>query len=74
MKPKRKVHIGTEVWEYRLGKGSAVIFHPNGYKTVVDYSQLTGKSWDDIERGHWKKYFSVTPRDVAAYIEAHLYG
>lgn len=70
----RKMIIGDQTWEYQFGKGNAVIKSPEGKKTVVDYSKLTGKSWDIIERGQRKKTSDgeVTPQHVKNYIVSTL--
>lgn len=71
----RKVHVGGEVWEFQTGKGNAVIRNPRtGKKTIVDYAKLTGRDWNTIERGQWKRTTDgmVTPADVKAYIGKYL--
>jgi len=71
----RKIHTGTQVWEYRIGKGAVVIQPPDGRKKiVVDLSTLTGRSWNVLERGQHKMTSDgmVTPGDVKKYIEDHL--
>jgi len=71
----RKVQVGGETWEFMTGKGAAVIKNPRtGKKTIVDYSILTSRTWNVIERGQWKKTIDgmVTPGHVKAYIEGHL--
>lgn len=71
----RKVHVSGETWEFQTGKGCAVIRNPRtGKKTIVNYVKLTGRDWNTIERGQWKRTSDgmVTPADVKAYIEKHL--
>lgn len=71
----RKVHVGGQVWEFRTGKGAAVIKNPRtGKSTIVNYAKLTGRTWDTLERGQWKRTSDgmVTPAHVKAYIEKHL--
>lgn len=38
----RKLHIGNETWEYKVGKGSTVIVSPNGKKVVA-------RNWDIVD-------------------------
>ena len=68
----RKINVDGAVWEYRIGKGAAVLVAPDGKKAVVGLDKLTGRSWDTLERGQWKRTSDgmVTPKDVAAYIRA----
>ena len=70
----RKLAIGEAVWEYQLGKGNAVIKSPDNKKTVVAYTKLTGRSWDILERGQYKKTSDgmVTPKHIKDYIQKHL--
>ncbi len=39
-----------------------------GEKKTIGLDKLTGLSWTDIERGHWKKWFCITPKDVENWI------
>lgn len=70
----RKLTIEDKVWEYQLGKGNAVIKSPDNKKTVVDYVKLTGRSWDTLERGQYKKTSDgmVTPQHIKSYIQTYL--
>ncbi len=66
----RKMVIDEATWEYMFGTGNAVIKSPTGIKTVVNYSVLTGRSWDILERGQHKKTSDgmVKPKHIKAYI------
>ncbi len=70
----RKIHLDNEVWEYQIGRTNVVIKSPASKKIVVGFCKLTGRSWDIIERGQWKKTTDgmVTPKDVRIYIQKHL--
>jgi len=71
----RKVQVGGETWEFTTGKGNAVIKNPRtGKKTIVNYLKLTGRDWNTIERGQWKRTSDgmVTPGHVKAYIARYL--
>jgi hypothetical protein len=66
----RKVHVGTDTWEYKFGKSNVIIFSPSGVKTVVDYSTLTGGNWMALDkdcRG------PVGPGYVSQYILENLF-
>jgi len=71
MKSKRKIIINGDTYKYIIGKGNVVIWAPNKKKIVVDFSTLTGRSWDAIERGQWKNTRDgmITPKDIANYIQ-----
>jgi hypothetical protein len=73
----RKIDVDGEEWEFSTGKGNAVIKNPRtGKKAIVDYSILTGRTWNVLERGQWKKTIDgmVTPGHVSGYIRKHLRG
>lgn len=54
---------------YWLYRGARVVIWANGGKKYVyTDSELSGWSNDSIERGKWKKYFSITPKDIADWI------
>lgn len=61
----RKITVGETEYEYVIG------FNALKVKGVgeISLSKLTGVSIHEIERGRWKKTFSVTPAHVAAYIK-----
>jgi hypothetical protein len=70
----RRLQIGTEVWEYLIGRCFAVIRSPKTRKkTSVTLSVLTGRSVYALERGLWKKTSDgmVGPSHVRAFILAH---
>jgi len=72
---KRKLHIGNEVWTYKMGHRHVVIRHPDGLKSsIANKSQVTGLSWDTIERGEWKRTSDahVYPRQIKKWIENNL--
>ena len=67
----RKLHIGNEEWQYRVGDGTIVVVPPNGKKAYVPCHEVKGCSSDDFERGKWKKTSDgmITPSELKAYIE-----
>ena len=71
----RKLHLSNgEVWTYRVGGGHVKIRRPDRKAFAPDLTQVTGLTWDSIERGHWKctRDAWVTPAMVKAYIEREL--
>lgn len=62
----RKINVLGRDFEYIIGRSFLKV---KGLP-AVDFSTLTGMPWSDIERGVWKRWFSVTPKDVRAYIES----
>lgn len=73
MKGERQARVGDETWGFKLGRQHVVLVAPDGHKSVVDFSALTGRSWDTLERGMWKGTSDgmVTPEHVKRYIRKH---
>jgi hypothetical protein len=65
----RKITIDNKIWQYFIGRYRVVILSPEGEKHVAKYSSITGQSWPTIERGIEKKYFHITPKQIAQYIK-----
>lgn len=69
----RKIVVNDKKYKYRIGRQNVVIVEDinegEENKIVVSFSELTNMSPDDIERAKWKRYFSITPKDIANYIE-----
>ena len=63
----RKIVVNDKTYLYRISKGNTVI-RCDGKTKIIDHSKLTGRSWYDIERGTWKRYFHIKPKEVADYI------
>ena len=52
----RKIHIGASIWTYSVRKNYVQIRTPDLNQTYkIDFPILTGLSWNEIERSHWKK-------------------
>ena len=72
----RKIHLGDDIWEYKIGKSNVVIFSPNKEKTVISYTDVPG--WDkwfeeEMEKPSWTyEDFQVTPGKIKTYIELNL--
>jgi hypothetical protein len=74
MKGERRIEVDGVTWRYRFGCDNVVIVLRNGKKVIVNYSTLTGRTPDLIERGQWKGTSDgmVTPEHVRHYIRKHL--
>jgi len=72
----RKIVVDNVTWYWFAGKSSAVIKfpEPSGKKQIVSYAQLTGRSWETLEKGLHKKNEDgmITPGDVSKYIRNNL--
>lgn len=64
----RKLIVNDKQYEYRIGKQNTVIRY-NGKSVIVDHREMIGIDWNDIERGRWKKWFSIKPKDIVEYIQ-----
>jgi hypothetical protein len=73
----RHIHLGDEVWDYRVGKSNLVIQAPNGVKRVVSFNEMAQTVLSEAQYQQWLKdsqsehyQESITPADVKTYIEA----
>jgi hypothetical protein len=67
----RKIHIGTEQWDYRFGKTSVTVYSPAGVKSVINYDILTGEKWIELDRDCKPP---IGPAQVSDYILNNLFG
>ena len=68
----RKIVVYNKEYQYRIGKQNVVIRCDGKKFSVVDFSKLTGMSWNDIERGEWERQFHIKPNQVATHIRLVL--
>ena len=70
----RKLHIGGDEWTYRILRGADILVMPpsRDRKIRIRGTDLFDMTPDDIERGLWKRWLSVTPRKIKSYILEHL--
>lgn len=74
---KRKIHLPSGVWEYKIFPTcTIVIWAPDGRKHVADTPKLTGRTWDTLERGKRKitRDGMIEPHEVRDYIISELEG
>lgn len=66
----RKLHIDGVEYLYVI-KGHGVHYYFEDKKVVANHAEVTGRSWDIIERGQWKKTTDgmVKPSDCKAFLE-----
>ena len=75
MKGFRKIKVGGKVYNYKICHSYATFNYiddttnkKKGFKgTYLEISNWD--SWDKIERGCWKNYFSITPKMIADFIK-----
>ena len=63
----RQIHEPGHEIRYRLGRQFAVIV-VDGARHNVNFSELTGMSWSDIERARYKGWLSIKPSDVHRHV------
>jgi hypothetical protein len=68
----RKITVGGQDFEYKVGKTCVNITLPNGSRVYPTLSEISGLPVSEVERGQWKKWFSVTPSMLKDYIEKNL--
>lgn len=71
---KKKLHFPDgEVWSWRFGNHVAIRTPDNKKTYVVSLTEITGWSWDDLERAEWKGYWpEIGPQLIKDYITLHL--
>ena len=67
----RKIVVDDIEYKWVFGRTAIVIRDADGAVVAKpQVTDITGLSWDDIERGTYKGYFHLTPKDVADWIRA----
>jgi hypothetical protein len=68
----RKVHVGDEVWKYKIGKQFVVMRGPDNRKLLAPNHQVGRKklvwSWRELE---YVERLEIKPSHVKAHIERH---
>lgn len=71
----RKIVVDGVEYKWIYGKTTVVIRDADN--AVVDkvlLTKLTGWSWADIERAQYKRYFKITPVQIADWIQEHVHA
>ena len=69
MSGRRPITVGGMNWRYRVGKHYCVAkAEDTGEGRKISLADLTGMSWSDVDRGQWKRWFHVTPKQVADWL------
>jgi len=59
-------------WRFHVGETYVKIVAPNSKIYEPTISEVTGESWDSIERAQWKGYWKgVKPQQVKDWILTH---
>ena len=65
----------TETWSWQVSRAGIVVLRdPKRKKYIIPMTEITGCTWDQIERAHnhGNTNCDVTPRKVKDYIEREL--
>lgn len=65
---KRRIVVEGQEYQYVVGHSFVRITDPTGHSRAIPFDELTGMSWATIENGRRKHWFSIRPREVAAFI------
>jgi len=69
----RLIVVGKRWWHWLYKGGAIIIWNDKGKKKVFkDLPKILGLSWDEIERGTRKQYFSVTPKMIERLIKDRM--
>jgi len=75
MSGRRLITVGGRTWRYRVGKYYCVAkAEDTGEGRKISLADLTGMTPADVERGQWKRWFHVTPKQVADWLSRHNAG
>lgn len=55
MKKPRTMQINGKNWKFIIGGCHIAIWSPTGVKILTNHSEVTGRDWNTLERGQWKK-------------------
>ena len=67
----RKLTVDGKVYNYRVGAlfvDIRPVSQPSSTRTVVSIAKVKGITEAEVERGRWKRWLSVTPRDITDHI------
>ena len=66
----RKIVVDGQNWQFMIGRSFVKVVSPSGQGYVANHSEVTGRSWDTLERGIWKKTSDgmVTPANIEVFI------
>lgn len=65
----RQIIVVNKEYYWLLATWDIVIWDEDRKKTTYNLSKVTGLSPDEIERGQYKRYFSVKPRHITKMIK-----
>lgn len=68
VKGARKIVVNGKTYYWLYKRSKIIIWSDDGTKHVYSDSDVTGMTSDNIERGRWKKWFSIGPGDIAKWI------
>jgi len=68
----RVIVIDGNKWLWKCGFSFVRIASPNGVTKDIDIPDITGGTWDTLERGRWKRTQDgmVTPSMIEDYIRS----
>jgi len=65
----RTIIVNKQSWKYKIGRGTVVARNMKTRLTkYIDFSDLTGMNWTDIERASYRRYFHITPKAIALWL------
>lgn len=68
----RRLYIGFNCWEYRIGRNYVIIYSPHQENICVSCHKILGMSEEEYDLKRLKRLVKVTPSDVKHWIETKL--
>jgi hypothetical protein len=70
MKGWRIIKVNGKEWNWKIGSQNVIAKNLEDNETrTASLEDITGWTPDEIERGQHKKYFSLTPKDIAEWLK-----
>lgn len=64
----RRIVVDGQTFKWKVGRSNISFVLPGGLRSYASFVEVTGVDWNEIERGQWKRYFKITPKQVADFI------
>ncbi len=65
----RRIDVDGIVWRYHVGETHVVALTDHRkMRRVISFAELTGLSWDEVDRGKRKRWLAITPELIANWL------
>lgn len=65
----RRIVVDSIVWRYHVGDTHVIAIRSDDkMRRMISFAELTGLTWDEVERGKHKRWLSITPELIANWL------